>query len=414
MTAAVIAGRRPVFGVDLIVAGYRPGVARWGPAAEDGGPAARADEAEVLTEELAGRHAGRPGWERLCAGKLIYVTPSRRFVSGEETLPLPPERTVLLVGPARAGEPDVVDGYRRLAARGFLVALDGLDGFAADSPLLELSSFALVDFLGLPSFGLRGLLDLAHAAGIRPVAVGVDDTARMAMAQHAGFDMFEGRMLSRPLSARPDALTPGRLTVLRMIEAVNDPRTSAADLQKLVEADAGLSYRLLHVSSLGASGGLRRPVQSVREATVLLGREWMYRWLVLMLVADANQGAPEQITMAMSRARMAELVAVAGRAAPADAAFTVGLVSALDLVLCAPLADIVAKLAITEDLVQALLHRRGRLGEVLDDVLDWEAGRPPERPRSGVEHLVLEQLYVDAVGWAEGLMDMLAGADRAA
>lgn len=405
MTLKVIAGRRPLFGTDLEVAGYRPVVA-W---SDMPGP----DELPgVLTAEMAGRHADRPGWDRLYGKKPVFVTPSPRFLAGRESLPLAPERTVL-VADADA-DPEAVEGFVRLAAEGYLLAVDGLDRIASDSPVLEAASFAFVDFLGLPTFGLRGLMELADSAGARPVAVGVDDHARMALAGHAGFELFQGHLLSRPLSAQPDALNPGRLTVLRMIEAVNDPETSAADLQKVVEADAGLSYRLLHVSSLGASGGLRRPVRSVREATVLLGREWLYRWLVLMLVADANQGAPEQIGIAMSRARMAELVATAGRTAPADAAFTVGLISALELVLCAPLGDIVAKLAITDELVQALLGREGPLGGVLDDVLAWEAGAPPAQPRSGLDHLALERLYVDAVGWAEGLLDMLDDADRAA
>ncbi len=407
MTGRVIAGRRPVFGPDLAVAGYRPVVA-WSGAAGPG------DQPGVLTGEMAGRHAGRRGWERLCGSKQVFVAPSRRFVAGHESLALPPHRTVLVADAAGASDPEAVEGYQRLAGEGYLLAVDGLDLFAADSPVLGLASFVFIDFLGLPSFGLRGLMELARSAGTRPVAVGVDDAAHMTLARHAGFELFEGHLLSRPLSAKPDALNPGRFTILRMIEAVNDPGTSATDLQKLVEADAGLSYRLLHVSSLGAAGGLRRPVRSVREATVLLGRERLYRWLVLMLVADANQGAPEQIGIAMSRARMAELVAVAGGAAPADAAFTVGLVSALELVLCAPLPDIVAKLAITNDLVQAVLGRRGPLGGILDDVLAWEAGDPPDRPRSGVDHLDLERLYVDAVGWAEDLIDILGDADRAA
>lgn len=237
-TGNLIVGRRPVFDAALEVCGYTLGVT-----GAEGEPAGRAG---VLTAEAAARHAGRPDWERFCGAKQTFFKPSPGFFTGEEDLGLDPGRTVVRVEGERPGTAEACEW---LVAAGWHLALDQPDRLDPSSPLLDLASFARIDFLELPSFGLRGLMERVRAHGLRPVALGVDDGAQLTLAGHAGFDLFEGRLLSRPLSAMPDALTPSRLAVLRMIETVNDPHTSAADLQQVVEADAGLSFRLLHVSS---------------------------------------------------------------------------------------------------------------------------------------------------------------------
>lgn len=143
---------------------------------------------------------------------------------------------------------------------------------------------------------------------------------------------------------------------------------------------------------------------------MLLGRDWIYRWLILMVVADANQGTPEQMTIAMTRARMCELLAGTVSPGERDSAFTVGLVSALDLLLGSPLGDVVSKLAITTDLKQALLARTGRLGAILSDVVDWELGTPGAGLRTAVDHLTAESCYLAALNWACSLEASLPAA----
>lgn len=404
----VVVGRRPVFSSDLGVSGYALALAP--------------GDAGTLTPEVLadypGTDGGSPPLGALFGSKLAFVRPTAALLRHPEILRalLTPDATVVEVAAGDGFEPAVADSCRALVEMGFRLAVTDEAGGAegATPPLLEVASYTKLDVGGTPANRLRYHAQRASELGLLSVATGVDHLDALGTARLAGFDLFQGYLLSRPAVVMTEALTPSRLTVLQMIEAVNDPGTSAADLQKVVEADAGLSYRLLHISSLGAAGGLRRPVHSIKEATVLLGRDWIYRWLILMLVADANQGVPEQLVIAMTRARMAELVAAGAGLVDKDAAFTVGLLSALDLVLGAPLADIVAKLAVTEDVVEALLEGKGRLGAVLHDVLRWEVGDAAGSSRSGLDRPALEWRYVTALDWAQGLVETLERADRAA
>lgn len=111
---------------------------------------------------------------------------------------------------------------------------------------------------------------------------------------------------------------------------------------------------------------------------------------------------------------MCELMAT--RLAPrlADAAFTVGLVSALDLLLAAPLPRILDKLVLADELVDALLNKGGLLGRVLADVVAWEMGGEDLRLRCGLSLASLERSYLEALAWATEVCDLLDDSEMGA
>jgi EAL and modified HD-GYP domain-containing signal transduction protein len=195
---------------------------------------------------------------------------------------------------------------------------------------------------------------------------------------------------------------------------VCDPESAASDFEELVRTDAGLSLRILHVSGIGPAGGLRRPVRSVSEAVVLLGRDQMYSWLALVLMADASQGPSEQLTIAMTRARMCALIAASVGESDRESAFTVGLLSGINLLLGTEPAELVKKLSITTELIDALLRHEGPLGAILGDVLRWELGAPGLVIQSGASPAQVEDHYLDALRWATGLCANLELERRAA
>ncbi len=111
---------------------------------------------------------------------------------------------------------------------------------------------------------------------------------------------------------------------------------------------------------------------------------------------------------------MCELIAA--RLAPrlSDSAFTVGLVSALELLLAAPIAGIVSTLQLADELVEAVLEKDGLLGGILDDVLAWEVGGEHLRLRCGMSVEGLERNYLEALGWATEVCGLLASSELTA
>lgn len=406
MTAHLMVGRRPIFTADLEVTGYH--IEFVDPPHE--GISVPADRAAL-------ERAGGPfGFDALARDRELFITVDADILASG-SLPLPSDRTVVEIPSHLVGDAATLDACRHLIDQGYRIACGPLDDLPSAAPLLELASFVKVQCAPpeVAAFGAtisaleEHLIDLAQSPGnFTVIAQGVSARSQMKAPGRTSFDLFEGHLLSTPVTVVTEALNSNRITCMRLVEKLGDPESSTTELERIVETDAGLSYRLLHVSGLGSAGGLRRPVKSIREAVVLYGRQRLYAWLILMLVADARGGAPEQLTIAMTRARHAELLARTACPAQADSAFTVGMLSAMDLLLGLPMTEIVRRVAVTDDLVAALLERSGPLGAVLADVCAWETGSC--RLSTGAPHEEVEASYIEALAWAGDLCATVADA----
>ena len=310
-----------------------------------------------------------------------------------------------------AHDPEVVAGCRRLVGSGYTLALDDYLWEGDDDPLLELASIVKLDVLALTPPQLAHAVGRGSALGVELVAEKVETSGQLKACQGLGFDLYQGYVLSRPEIVEGEALSPRKLTCLRIIDKLCDPDTSAADIESIVQSDVALSYRFLRVAGAGASYGLFRRLSSVRDAVVLLGQRRLRAWVTLMLLEGGAEGSNEHLAIAMTRARMAELMAQRLGPRLADSAYTVGLVSALDLLLHAPIAQVVAGLSLSTEVEEALLGHAGVLGAVLADVLAWELGGESFQGRSGAWPADVEACYVQALAWANEVCGLLSLSD---
>jgi EAL and modified HD-GYP domain-containing signal transduction protein len=292
--------------------------------------------------------------------------------------------------------------------------MDGHRCGEPDDPLVELVSIVKLDVRALSGLELAFDVERCAALGLKLVAEKVETHDQLSYCRDLGFELFQGYLLSRPEVVEGQALTPARVTCLNVVNQLSDPNADANDIQRIVETDPALSYRFLRLAGEGAGGGMYRRISSVREGVVLLGQQRLRALVTLMLLSGTSGGATEQLHITMTRARMCELVATKLAPGVSDSAFTVGLVSALELLLAAPVAGIVSTLQLAEELVDAVLEKSGPLGGILDDVLAWEMGGKDLRLRSGMSPASLEQSYLEALAWATGVCGLLEGNDVSA
>ncbi len=389
-------GRQPIFDANLDVRGYEllfrdPASLR---------PNGDAMTADVLV------HAGLDvGLRSLVGDKLAFVNATRAFLVGEQEFPFPASQSVIEVLEDVRREPAVLAGCRRLVDSGYRLALDDYV-WEDDDPLLELASIVKLDVLALGPAQLEDAVKRRRGP-VQLVAEKVETRQQLNDCREMGFDLYQGYLLSRPEVVEGQALAPSRVTCLQVIEKLCDPDASAREVEGTVQTDAALSYRFLRVAGTGASQGLFRRLSSVRDAIVLLGQRRLRAWLTLMLLDGAEPGSDEMLHIAMTRARMAELMATVLEPSLADAAYTAGLISALDLLLHAALPQIVASLTLSGELEDALLEQSGVLGAILADVLAWEVGGENFQLRSGAAPADVEHCYVQALAWATEVCGVL-------
>jgi len=148
---------------------------------------------------------------------------------------------------------------------------------------------------------------------------------------------------------------------------------SVERVEDAIKKDTALTYRLLQFIN-SAWFGLKREVDSIRHALVLLGPPEIRRWLALISLRSMAADKPNELMIqALIRARMAEELArnLEMREAGPDL-FLMGMFSVLDAMLDKPMEEILAKLPINPKITSALLGEPGRFRDVLDMILAFE------------------------------------------
>jgi c-di-GMP phosphodiesterase len=200
-------------------------------------------------------------------------------------------------------------------------------------------------------------------------------------------------------------ISANRLALLQVVSALQNPEVDLEDVEQLIARDVALSFRLLrYVNS--AFFGLRGDVRSIGQALALLGLENVRRWATLSVLASIDDKPTELTVTALIRARFCELAGEQfGIASPAER-FTLGLFSVLDAMMDAPMHDVVSSLPLAEDIRDALVRRRGKLGLLLDCVCTLETGEYGYAPslvsRAG-------EIYFESLTWANTAAESLFG-----
>lgn len=122
--------------------------------------------------------------------------------------------------------------------------------------------------------------------------------------------------------------------------------------------------------------------------------------MALLVLSAVPRKPQELIFTLMARARMCELMAQALRLPNSKNYFTIGLFSGLDALLDAPLSEVIERLGLGDDMVAALLERRGDGGRILKLALHYENGAWEELEQDQLSSEALIGAYLGGLNWA--------------
>jgi c-di-GMP phosphodiesterase len=306
---------------------------------------------------------------------------------------LPPNRVVLAMDAAALADEAMAKRMHALHEQGYRVQLAGSAHHGvATTPLLR--AVALDCSEAAPK--AESLLAMFGPH----LALRVPDRARYMECVAAGFDWFAGPYTLVP-EADPanDGTTRKRLlTLLGMLARDADSR----ELETQVKQDPALSYHLLKLVN-SAAFALAVPITSFAHAINVLGRRQLQRWLQLLLYARQDEDGlanPLLPLAALRAARMESLSKLQGGGRDEqDLAYMVGVFALLDVLFGLPMTEIVEALALAPIVSDALLERKGPLGELL---LLAEAGvaDPAALAEAGIETDAWWESELQAFHWA--------------
>lgn len=316
------------------------------------------------------------GLDRITGPHRAFINLTRQFFIGEPVIPFPPERVVLEVLEDVEVDQALLDGIDALTAQGFELAMDDYSFQPQLAPILPRVQFIKVEIAadgGLEQ--LRQRMPGLRATGARLLAEKVETAEQFEQLLEMGFEYFQGYFFARPNLIRSDRLSEHSAMVMQLLARLNDPDVALQEVVALVSQDPGLSYKVLRYIN-SAAVGLRAKVDSIQRAVVLMGLQRIRAWASLFAMAGLKGRPLELLNMALVRANLCEQLArLCGRGEP-DTAYTVGLLSTLDVMMGRPIAPLLADLPLSDEIHQAITDQTGTYGEILEQVRRMERNEP--------------------------------------
>jgi EAL and modified HD-GYP domain-containing signal transduction protein len=382
----VLVARQPICDADLQVCAYE--LLHRGDAVDG----------EQATAQVLLAACGDIGLSALVGARRAYVNVSRRFLLEVDPLPFEPELVVLELLEDQLVDDALVDRLRELTAAGYVLALDDFAFGPEAEPLLELASIVKVDVRAGDEGHTARQAGLLKPYGVTLLAEKVEDEQEFERCRALGYELFQGWFFCKPEIVSGREIPSASLAAIQAAASLSRPTVTFEEIEEVVSRDPGLSLRLLRLLN-SASFSLRRRIETVHEAIVLLGAENVRQWGMLLALGGVKARCDELVPTALVRAQTLSLLA-AQRGGDPDRAFAIGLFSVADALLGAPMEQALHDLPLAAPIVDALVRHAGDDGVALAAILAHEraeelASGPGDAPGA------LAACYLQALTWAQ-------------
>ncbi|MBA2079186.1 diguanylate phosphodiesterase [Rhodanobacter sp. PCA2] len=321
-------------------------------------------------------------------------------------------RLGVVLQPHVAEDAALMKRLQSMAQRGCQFMLDvGVQDLEQGRPfetLLHMVQLVRLDAARLAPELLTQRAAYLHARGLHVVAGKVNDHSTYERCLTLPIEAVQGRHLLVPQPVAVPVLTANRLSMLRLMSVLHESNPGPVELGNIIRDDAVLSYKLLSCVN-SAYFALPRQLKSVQQAAIFFGVTRMRNWVDTMAMCSMDDRPPELLRAALIRAHMCEDLAKGMPQEQVEMAFTVGLFSLLDTLMCAPLDFLLPQLRLAPEICDSLTGRNGPFTPILQQVLAWEANElasaqvPPQR----IQRLAAS--YLNATQWADQVYASTSG-----
>ena len=308
-------------------------------------------------------------------GKRALVNFSQQGLIDRIPSLMPPNDIVIEVLEDVEPTDEVYEACRELFHKGYRMALDDFLYHKDWERFLNFTRLLKFDIQNTPLEEIAPLVEkFKKRKGLKLLAEKVETQEEFMLAKKMGFDFFQGYFFCKPeMIENKDIEAQHAMTLIIYHEALK-PFLNYTKLASYFEQDVSLSYKLLRFTNSGLFV-LKEPIESIKQALVYLGEEQARKFICLIATAHLRKNKPvEIIRMSIIRARFCEQIAKHVAPGASDSAFMVGLFSMIDALLDTPMASLLAKLPLSEDIKTALLGEKSLLLNTLELVKAYESG----------------------------------------
>ncbi len=351
------------------------------------------------------------GIDTLSGSKEVFIEVNdiSIFADIDSQCSAPHDKLVLLMGPEITPTENYVRRLSALKNEGYKLAIRSLpiDKFEQYRVILKLMDYILLDHKKIKIQVARVYFQ-TQFPNLRLVGINVDSQEDYdKLTADGGYSLYEGDFFRLPKTSGERELAPLKMNYLELLNIVNNPDFDLTKAADIIQNDAALVVSLLEIVNHMA---MNSEITSVRHAAAMLGQKELKKWINTAVTRELCADKPSETTrISMLRAKFAEnLAEVFGVGGLSQELFLTGMFSVLDLMLDKTMEEALSMVKISKSIDEALLHRKGDLGEILSFIEEYETASWQEVSRQMVlRDIDMDSVYgayLDSLRWFKDLL----------
>jgi len=322
------------------------------------------------------------GMTSLVEDNLAFINLDEEFILDPIVFSIPKERFVLEILENVVLNERIIARIRKLHELGYKLALDDVDcnddlmgNFLPIFPYLDIVK---LDISLIKEGRLEKYLDVFKKYNFQLLAEKVETQEDYELYKSYGCTLFQGYFFAKPDIVIKQSIDPAYKKIFQLINLLDSEYTEISEIVEELESEVELTIQLLRFIN-SSYVGLRADIKSVQHVVTMLGKKPLKQWLLLIAFSksiknEAKIGKNPIIELALNRSKIMSGLAKKLKKSCYDSheASFVGVLSLVDALLKVPILTVLDEIKIDEDIKQALLDRKGKLGELLNLVVAIE------------------------------------------
>ncbi len=335
------------------------------------------------------------GMANLVGAKKAFINFPRTYLLNPSGVPIDRKSVVIEVLEDAIYDPALLASLRRWVKAGYSIALDDFVFDVKMVPFIELSDYVKLDILALGQDGFFQQIEALRGFNVEIIAEKVETWEEYQFCRLLGVNYFQGYFFEKPEIVSSKSSKVNSMTLLQLMAALlNTSKMEVDELERLISQDVGLVHKLLRFLNSPITG-LVASVDSIHLAITLIGMDQLKALVNLLLMSEMTGSRHVLLQNIMIRAKHVELLAKRRGYENADKYFLAGMLSMIDVCVGMSLDEVLSKLPLPGEFINAIVHRSGRVGNTLDLVASYGTGQKLENSDE------LYETYLGAIGWAD-------------
>ena len=358
----------------------------------------------IATSSLLSSSFFTIGIDKISGGKQVFINFTENLlVRGTPTM-FPKNKIVVEVLEDVQATDDVITACQNLKQAGYVLALDDFVYQKQLTPLIELAKIIKIDFRLTPIEEIEKIVATIKPFNCQFLAEKIETYLEFEKAVQMGFSYFQGYFFAKPEVLKNKDISSSQLTVLQLISEVNRQDFDTTKLEKLINQDVAIPYKLLNYLN-SAYFARVHSISSIRQAITFLGEKGVRLFVSLIATSKLAEQKPDELMRtSIIRARFLENIGKEKKMQGGDL-FMLGLFSLLDAMLDNSMEYLVGQLPLSQEIKEALVLRTGPLYPFLSlvelyEACNWEQLTSLLTQLNIPEDKILD-FYLDAVNMAD-------------